>query len=118
MDDYQSAGYQQSLAACKQYCPDLSNIGGHVLWAWESALLLRAVAEKAATLDAKGISAAASQVANFTIGNLFPPVSFTQPSTAFGGKAPRLFNDTLYIYQFQNGQLLPVGNGQGVKSLG
>lgn len=117
-DDYQSAGYQQFLAACKQFCPDPSNLTGHVIWAWEAALLFKTVAESATSIDAKGIAAAAAQVTNFTIGNIIPPVNFSTPSTAFGGKAPRLFNDTMWIYEFKDGQLLPLGGGTGVKTLG
>jgi branched-chain amino acid transport system substrate-binding protein len=117
-DNYQSAGYQQFAAACKKYCPDPSNMSGHVIWAWEAAVLFRTVAAKAPAIDSKGIAAAAAQVTDFTIDNIIPPVSFTKPGTALGGKVPRLFNDTLWLFQFQNGQLVPVGDGQGVKTLG
>lgn len=117
-DNYQSAGYRQFAAACKKYCPDPSNMSGHVIWAWEAAILFRTVAGKAPAIDAKAIAAAAAQVTNFTIGGIIPPVSFTRPSTALGGKAPRLFNDTLWLFRFDNGQLVRVGNEQGVKILG
>ena len=117
-DNYQSAGYQQFVAACKKYCPDPSNMTGHVIWAWEAAILFRTVAGNAPAIDAKGIAAAAAQLTNFTIGGIIPAVNFTRPGTALGGKAPRLFNDTLWLFRFQNGQLVPVGNVQGVKSLG
>jgi branched-chain amino acid transport system substrate-binding protein len=117
-DNYQSAGYQQFVAACKKYCPDPSDMSGHVIWAWEAAILFKTVAEKAPAIDAKAIAAAAAQVSNFTIGGIIPEVNFTRPGTALGGKAPHLFNDTLWLFRFQNGQLVPVGNGQGIKTLG
>jgi hypothetical protein len=89
-----------------------------VIWAWEAAILFKTVAEKAPAIDAKAIAAAAAQVSNFTIGGIIPEVNFTRPGTALGGKAPHLFNDTLWLFRFQNGQLVPVGNGQGIKTLG
>jgi branched-chain amino acid transport system substrate-binding protein len=118
IDNYQSSGYQQFVTACKQYCPDPNNMTGNVIWAWEAANLFKTVAEQASTIDTKGIAAAVAQVSDFNLGNILPTVNFTVPSTALGGKAPRLFNDTLWMFQFQNGQLVPVGNGQGVKTLG
>ena len=117
-NNYQSPGYQQFVAACKKYCPDPSDLTGPVIWAWEAAILFRTVADKAPTIDPKAIAAAAAQVTNFTIGDIIPPVNFTKPSTALGGKVPRLFNDTLWLYRFDNGKLLPVGNEQGIKAFG
>jgi branched-chain amino acid transport system substrate-binding protein len=117
-DDYNSSGYQQFLAACQKYCPDPNNTTGNVIWAWESAVLLKTVAQQASTLDAKGIAAAIAQVTDFNIGNIIPTINFTVPGKALGGAAPRLFNDTLWMFQFQNGKLVPVGNGQGVSTLG
>ena len=117
-DNYNSPGWQQFLAACQKYCPDPNNTTGNVIWAWESAVLFKTVAEQASTIDASGISAAIAQVSNFTIGNIIPVIDFTTPGKALGGAAPRLFNDTLWMFQFENGKLVPVGNGQGVKTLG
>jgi branched-chain amino acid transport system substrate-binding protein len=117
-DNYQSAGYRQFVAACKKYCPDPSDMSGEVIWPWEAAILFRTVADKAPAINARAIAATAARITNFTIGGIIPPVSFSRPGTALGGKVPRLFNDTLWLYRFDNGQLVPVGNEQGVKTLG
>jgi ABC-type branched-subunit amino acid transport system substrate-binding protein len=118
-DDRSSAGYKQFQADFQKYAADKNDQTGNVVWGWFSSQMFQDMANKAASLDAKGICDQANKTSGFTIGNIVPPLDFTKPGTALGGQAPRLFNDFQFFFKFNpnDGTLSPVGNGQGVHTL-
>jgi ABC-type branched-subunit amino acid transport system substrate-binding protein len=118
-DDKSSDGYKQFQSDFQKYAADKSDQTGNVVWGWFAAQLFQNIANNAASLDAKGICDQANKTSNFTIGNIVPPLDFTKPSSALGGKAPRLFNDGIYLFKFNptDGTISPVGNGQAVHAL-
>jgi len=118
-DDRSSDGYKQFQADFQKYATDKNDQTGNVVWGWIASKLFQDIANKAASLDAKGICDQANKTSGFTIGNIVPPLDFTKPGTALGGQAPRLFNDFQFFFKYNpnDGTLSPVGNGQGVHTL-
>jgi branched-chain amino acid transport system substrate-binding protein len=118
-DDKSSAGYKQFLSDFQKYATDKSDQTGNVVWGWFAAQLFQNMANNAASLTPQGICDQANKTSGYTIGNIVPPLDFTQPSKALGGQAPRLFNDGIYLFKFNpnDGTITPVGNGQVVHAL-
>jgi hypothetical protein len=118
-DDSSSAGWKQFLADLAQYGQNKDDTTGNVAWGWTAAKLFQDIANKAASLDGKGICDQAAKTTGFDAGGIIPPLDFTKPGTALGGKAPRLFNDQLFFFKFNpsDGSLSPVGDGKAVHTL-
>lgn len=57
-------------------------------------------------LDAMG------KLSNVDTGGATPPLDFTKQFTGFGGKFPRLFNNTIVFYQVRNGAPSQLGSFQ------
>jgi branched-chain amino acid transport system substrate-binding protein len=100
LSQWQAAGNSPSLA-------DEFAING-----WLSVTMFADVARTLPTVTRASVQAAFSKVTNYTTGGMLPPLSFTKPGTALGGKAPRIVNPTMGLAQYQNGAFAPIAGGR------
>jgi ABC-type branched-subunit amino acid transport system substrate-binding protein len=99
LSQWQAAGDSPSLA-------DEFAING-----WLSVTMFAQVARTLPTVTRASVLAAFGKLTNYSTGGLLPPLSFSKPGTALGGKAPRLVNPTMGLAQYQNGTFVPVAGG-------
>lgn len=78
---------------------------------WLAVTMFANEARKLPTVTRSSVLDAFKNAANLDTGGLTPPLSFNTPSTALGGKAPRLVNPTGTLNQFQNGKFVPYKGG-------
>jgi ABC-type branched-subunit amino acid transport system substrate-binding protein len=79
---------------------------------WLAVTMFADVARKLPSVTRPSVLAAFSKLANYNTQGLLPPLSFTKPGTALGGKAPRVINPTMGLSQYQNGTFVPVAGGK------
>jgi ABC-type branched-subunit amino acid transport system substrate-binding protein len=99
LSQWQAAGNSPSLA-------DEFAING-----WLSVTMFADVARTLPTVTRASVLAAFSKLSDYSTGGLLPPLSFSKPGTALGGKAPRIVNPTMGLAQYQNGAFVPVAGG-------
>jgi ABC-type branched-subunit amino acid transport system substrate-binding protein len=79
---------------------------------WLSVTMFADVARTLPSVTRASVLAAFSKLSNYSTGGLLPPLSFSRPGTALGGKAPRIVNPTMGLSQYQNGTFVPVAGGK------
>jgi hypothetical protein len=70
------------------------------------------VARTLPTVTRASVMHAFGELSNYTTGGMLPPLSFSKPGTALGGKAPRIVNPTMGLAQYQNGAFVPIAGGK------
>jgi hypothetical protein len=76
-----------------------------------SVTMFAGVARTLPTVTRASVLAAFSKLTNYSTDGLLPPLSFTKPGTALGGKAPRIINPTMGLSQYQNGTFALYAGG-------
>jgi ABC-type branched-subunit amino acid transport system substrate-binding protein len=115
--DHHSPGYSQFLSEMKKYAPSAPT-NDSTLQSWMSVELFAYAAEHAASITRQGILAEMNSLSNYTIDGLVPGLNFTARQTGFGGAFPRMFNDSVWLERYQNGQEVPVGSYQQIHFFG
>jgi ABC-type branched-subunit amino acid transport system substrate-binding protein len=100
VSQWQAAGNSPSLA-------DEFAING-----WLSVTMFAQVARTLPTATRASVMHAFRDLSNYNTGGMLPPLSFSKPGTALGGKAPRVVNPTMGLAQYQNGTFVPVADGK------
>jgi hypothetical protein len=71
-------------------------------------------ASKASSLTRSGVLDAMKSTTAYNSQGLLPPLNYSTPNTAFGGKAPTVYADTDWLWSYDKGKLVAIGNGEGV----
>jgi branched-chain amino acid transport system substrate-binding protein len=79
---------------------------------WLAVTIFADVARKLPSVTRASVLAAFSKLSNYDTKGLLPPLSFTTPGTALGGKAPRVINTTMGLSQYQDGKFVPYAGGR------
>jgi branched-chain amino acid transport system substrate-binding protein len=79
---------------------------------WLSVTMFAQVARTMPTITRVSVLHAFSKLSNYSTGGMLPPLSFSKPGTALGGKAPRIINPTMGLAQYQNGAFVPIAGGK------
>jgi ABC-type branched-subunit amino acid transport system substrate-binding protein len=78
---------------------------------WLSVTMFAQVARTLPTVTRASVLSAFNELNNYSTDGMLPPLSFSKPGTALGGKAPRIVNPTMGLAQYQNGTFVPIAGG-------
>jgi ABC-type branched-subunit amino acid transport system substrate-binding protein len=79
---------------------------------WLSVTMFAQVARTLPTVTRASVLSAFNELNNYSTDGMLPPLSFSKPGTALGGKAPRIVNPTMGLAQYQNGTFVPIAGGK------
>jgi len=102
--NHQSQGFKDFKADIDKYNGDYDNRNDSVLCGWFAIKQLEYAANKASSIDRKGILAAMNATTDFDLGGLTEPLDYTKPQAGLGGSLPRVINDAVYLYKYDNGK--------------
>jgi len=106
--NHQSAGFKDFKADMDKYNKSYGNRNDSVLSGWIAIKQLEYAANKATTIDRKGIMDAMNATTDFDLGGLTEPIDYSKPQTGLGGALPRVINDAVYLYKYEDGKEVPV----------
>jgi len=109
-----SDGYQQFLKDIDTYNKSYGNRNDSVLSGWIALKMLQFAGNKAATVDRAGILAVMNATTDFDVSGLMGPTDYTKPQTGLGGSLPRVVNDAIYVYKYQDGKEVAVNGSPAV----
>jgi branched-chain amino acid transport system substrate-binding protein len=112
--NYQAPGYQQFLKDKQTYDSSYPSHNDEVLRGYLAAKMFAYAAEHASSISRQGILSEMRSLTAYTTDGLLPPVNYSTPQTAFGGKAPSVYASWVWLYKYGNGQLTPVGSNQAI----
>jgi ABC-type branched-subunit amino acid transport system substrate-binding protein len=112
--NYNSPGYQTYLANFKKYAGNYSNHDDEVLRDWLAVKQFAYAASKASSLSRTGVLDAMKSTTAYNSQGLLPALNYSTPNPAFGGKAPTVYDDTVWLWSYDKGKLVAIGNGEGV----
>ena len=109
--DSSSPGYAEYIADMKKYSPNAPTTGDPAVSGWLAVHMFQWAATHATSMTRSAILAAMNGASAYTTGGLMPPVNYSVPSTVLGGSVPRYFTPYVYLYKYENGSLVQVGQG-------
>jgi ABC-type branched-subunit amino acid transport system substrate-binding protein len=112
--NYQAPGYQQFLKDKQTYDPSYPSHNDEVLRGYLAAKMFAYAAEHASSISRSSILSEMKSLTAYSTDGLLPPVNYSTPQTAFGGKAPAVYASWVWLYKYGNGQLTPVGSNQAI----
>jgi branched-chain amino acid transport system substrate-binding protein len=102
---HDSAGYKEfETAFTARYPDDPANDLGYSIWL--GAHLFQRVSKGLPTVTRQSVLAALGKQTDVDTGGATPQLDFTKRFSGFGGKTPRLFNNTIVYYQVKNGSVV------------
>lgn len=115
--DFKLSGpaYDQYQADKKKYAPDYKYDTTEILRAYTAVKLFAEAASKATEITPAGLLSVMNSMSSFDGGGLVQPaLDYSKPQAGGGGKFPRAFATTSYLYQYENGKFVEMHGGKGV----
>ena len=102
-----SKGYDEFVDEMEERS-DHPNHNDAVLSGWLAIRQLEYALNKSATVDRAGILEAMNTTTDFDYKGLTPVLDYTKPNPGFNNALPRLTNDGLFLYKYEDGKEVAV----------